>query len=551
MLPPEPASFGDLLRVHDGVYIDSLLQPGSLVRILGSQVPDRVQETFIAAQRAMVGGTLLATRRALKTGGVVASLGGGLHHAFRDRGERFCLFNDVAAAIAAERERGLDAPVLVVDLDLHDADGTRSLLAADPAAHLFTIQNRSDPDTATPNSTSLDLGSGVGDRDYLEAIRTHLPPLVARLEPRLVVYLAGADPAHDDEIGDWQITEQGMFERDRFVHDLVRGAPKDGGRIPLVVLLAGGYGQRAWRYAARYLAWALTGEEREPPSTEEVTLLRYRKLARRLGSFELSGEEPGDLRGDLGGDLGLSEEDLAIGLGGPRRPRRLLGFYSPQGLELALERAGILDRLRKRGYPRPTVELELENPAGDTLRLFGDERTTELLAEARVRIDRGTAPGFAFLRIESLQLQDPRAPFTAERPALPGQRYPGLGMLADAVALMILACDRLGLDGVVFVPSHYHLAGQGRQAARFLDPADEGRFRALEAALAGLPLAAATRAVHEGRVVDAATGGPVAFRPAPMVIPVSERLREKVAGDEYEAAAKAAAGGYRLALRPE
>ncbi|HSS49230.1 MAG TPA: hypothetical protein VLX28_09800, partial [Thermoanaerobaculia bacterium] len=203
-------------------------------------------------------------------------------------------------------------------------------------------------------------------------------------------------------------------------------------------------------------------------------------------------------------------------------------------LELALERAGLLDRVRALGFPHPVMEMDLDNPTGDTVRLFGDTHRRELLIEARARIDRGAIPGLVLLRIEWLLLQNPRAEFTADRPRLPGQSHPGLGMSQDIVALLILACDRLQLDGLVFVPAHYHSASQSRKWLRFLDPADEGVFQALRQALHGLPLSEATRAVAEKRVVDAGTGEPFVWRPMPMGLPVTDRFRALVDGEEYK-----------------
>jgi hypothetical protein len=166
--------------------------------------------------------------------------------------------------------------------------------------------------------------------------------------------------------------------------------------------------------------------------------------------------------------------------------------------------------------------------------VYGDRSRRELLIEARARIDRGALPGLALLRIEWLLLQNPRAEFTTDRPRLPGQSHPGLGMSQDIVALLILACDRLQLDGLVFVPAHYHSASQSRKWLRFLDPADEGLFRALHGLLHGLPLSEATRAVDEKRVVDARTGEPFVWRPMPMGLPVTDRFRTLVEGEDYK-----------------
>lgn len=537
---PGPASFRQLRRIHTDDYLDALNRPGALTRIVGFTVSEDVTDRVLEMQRLMVGGTIEAVGRAAASGGVAVNLGGGLHHAFADRGERFCAYNDIAAAIAELRARGDRSRVLVVDLDLHDGDGTRSLFASDPTVHTFSIHNHTSWEGEAVEATAVELGDGVGDAAYLEAVRTRLPPVFAAFRPELVVYLAGCDPAADDQIGDWKISAAGLLERDLFVLSLARDPAR---KLPVTVVLAGGYGLNAWRYSARFLAALLNrGTAIEPPTTEEAVLMRYRRLAQDL--------DPRALSSDSGQDdgWGLTAEDLDA-VSGTHRPHRFLGFYSLQGLELALERAGLFDRVRSLGFERPILEMDLLNPTGDTLRLFGDEARSELLIELRVRIDRGELPGFALLRIEWLQLQNPRAEFTAERPRLPGQSHPGLGVSQDVIALLVLACDRLQLDGLLFIPAHYHTASQGRKNLRFLDPEHEGVFRALTEPLHGLRLWEATGAIDEKRVVDAATGRPFAWRPMPMVLPVSDRLRARVEGEEYERKVAEAAGRFRFVLR--
>ncbi|MFY9820792.1 MAG: histone deacetylase, partial [Thermoanaerobaculia bacterium] len=548
---PVPATFRQLRRVHTDDYLDALNLPGALNRIAGLTLPEDLSDRVLAAQRFMVGGTLRAAALARESGGIAVNLGGGLHHAFAGRGERFCIYNDVATAIAELRTGGFAGRILVVDLDVHDGDGTRAIFARDPTVHTFSIHNQTSVDTEPAvEATAIELGFGVDDATYLDAVRSSLPPVFAAFQPAMVFYLAGADPAAGDQIGDWKISAAGLLERDRFVLDCSRGARGER-RLPLVIALAGGYGLDAWRYSARFFSVLLNrGRALEPPSTEEALLVRYRRLAQDFEPHELTGEPQ---RQD---DWGLTEEDVTAALGGLHRPRRFLGFYSPQGLELALERAGLLDRVRALGFAHPTMEMDLDNPTGDTVRLYGDTHRRELLIEARARIDRGALPGLALLRIEWLLLQNPRAEFTADRPRLPGQSHPGLGMSQEVVALLILACDRLQLDGLVFVPAHYHSASQSRKWLRFLDPADEGVFRALQQALHGLPLSEATRAVAEERVVDsgtgAGTGEPFLWRPMAMGLPVTDRFRGLVDGEEYKrkVAEEEARHVYRLRYDP-
>ena len=549
---PREVSFRTLCRVHRLSYLESLGDPAVITRVTGLELGERDRDRVIDIQRRMAGGTRLAVRLARGRNGIAFNLGGGLHHAFPDHGARFCLINDVAAAIAGERARGFDGPVLVVDLDQHDGDGTRAVFAADETVHTFSIHNASsgtDPDAVA--STDVELGSGVDDDTFLAVLRRRLPPVVAALRPRLAVYLAGTDVAAGDSIGDWKLTDEGVFARDRFVTELLRGDGRGEGRegrrvVPLVVVLAGGYGRDSWRYSARYLAWLLCGRDLEPPRSDEATLRRYRRLASLFQPAELTGDAA-----DAGpGDWRLSEDDVLGALGSDAVRRRFLAYYSPHGVELALERTGLFDRLRRLGFAHPNAVFDLDHPAGEMVRIYGDAERTELLIELRVRRDGRALPGFEMLRIEWLLLQNPRAAFTAERPPLPGQRHPGLGLLDDVAALLVLICDRLGLDGLLYVPSHYHLATQGRRVLRFLDPADEARFEAMSEALDALPLAEATRAVADRRLLDATTGERFELPAMPMVLPISERLRAHLEAGERERRLAAEKVRHRFELLP-
>jgi len=537
-----PASFRHLRRVHTDDYLDALNRPGSLTSIVGLSIGDEQTERILETQRVMAGGTLIATALALGSKGIAVNLGGGLHHAFAAKGERFCVFNDVAVAICELRARGFGGPVLIVDLDLHDGDGTRSIFAEDPTVHTFSIHNLTTSDERGRRAvaaTVIELLGEVRDEVYLDILRRHLPPVCDSVRPDLVFYLAGCDPAADDHLGNWKISPDGMLERDLFVLNLARGGSR---KPPMVVALAGGYGHGAWRYSARFFSALLRrGQPLELPDFEESTLLRYRRVAQETAPHELTGD-------GLTADWGLTEEDILPMTAGLHRPTRFLGFYSRQGLELALERSGVLDRLRSRGFAEPTVETELGNPAGDTVRIYGDRDHQELLIEARLLIDRREIPGMALLRIEWLLLQNPRLPFTVDRPRLPGQKHPGLGLVTDIIALLVVACDRLQLDGLLFVPSHFHTASQGRKHLRFVHPEHEGLIRALDHALAGLNLAEATNAVAEGRLVDAHTGKPFEWRPMPMVLPVSAALGEHLNESEYQKKVEEAAASYEFRL---
>jgi acetoin utilization deacetylase AcuC-like enzyme len=535
---PQPAALKNVLLVHSHEYMESLQHPETLTGILGVAVDDDELEKVLDLQRLMVGGTIQATRWALTSRCVAVNLGGGFHHASRAQGAGFCVFNDMAIAVARLRQRGFSEPVLIVDCDLHDGNGTREIFAADPTVYTFSIHNQHWGDTRGVAATSIALGAGVSDELYLGTLLKNLPGVFEEVRPGLVIYQAGCDVAADDGIGDWKISADGLLARDRFVADLVRSH-----RVPLVIVLGGGYGDEAWRYSARFLSWLLTGSPIEPPSNEELTLLRFRQIKASLDPANLTLTKEG-------GGWDLTEDDLVGLLPGVPRQTRFLQYFSRVGVEVLLERFGILQQIRARGFKSPFVHLELDHPLGQTLKIFGDPNRGELLVELRVHRNARAVPGFEVLELEWLLLQNPRERFADSRPVLPGQHHPGLGMLPEFFGWLVVLAETLSLDGVLFHPNHYHVAVVSRRHARFLEPRAEALFRALRDLLAGLPLYEASRAVDEGRVLDSGSGKPLQWEGWTMVLPTTGRLRERTEGAAYERAVDEARGGLSLNLAP-
>ncbi len=185
--------------------------------------------------RLMAGGTCVAADAALEDGRSM-HLGGGLHHAFANHGEGFCLFNDVAVAIRRlQRDRRL-AHAAVVDCDVHHGNGTAMIFAGDPTVFTFSIHQQHNYPLLKPAS-DLDIGlkDGAGDAEYLDRLHGALAA-VMRSHPQLIAYLAGADPFEHDRLGGLKLTKEGLRERDRMVADAAHSAG-----VPMVAVLAGGY----------------------------------------------------------------------------------------------------------------------------------------------------------------------------------------------------------------------------------------------------------------------------------------------------------------------
>ena len=238
VLEADAATDDDLLLAHDPLYVD---------RVKNGRMSDRELKAFglpwspglVERGRRSVGATIAAARVALDDGAAV-NLGGGTHHAFADAAKGFCSFNDVVIATRRLRTDGVVSRVLVVDLDVHQGDGTHSMLGADPETTCMSINGGANyPFRRVPGDVERDLPDGTGDDAYLATLEQLLPVALDRGRPDICFYLAGADPYEDDRLGRLALTKDGLAARDAMVRDCLglQG-------VPVVVLLAGGYGRR-------------------------------------------------------------------------------------------------------------------------------------------------------------------------------------------------------------------------------------------------------------------------------------------------------------------
>lgn len=221
-----------LRAVHDAALLDRIRTGQMTVREQrGLGLP--WSDVLVERGRRSVGGTLAAAHRALEHG-LGMNLGGGTHHAGRDFARGYCLFNDVAVAVARLRAEGLARRVVVVDCDVHQGDGTAHILGPDADAFTLSLHGaRNYPFQRIPSDLDVDLPSGTGDDDYLAALDDALDVALAGAYD-VAFYLAGADPWEGDRLGRLALTKPGLRARDELVLTRLR-------EIPTVVVLAGGY----------------------------------------------------------------------------------------------------------------------------------------------------------------------------------------------------------------------------------------------------------------------------------------------------------------------
>ncbi|MDP3811131.1 MAG: histone deacetylase [Hydrogenophaga sp.] len=244
LLEARPASDGELALVHTPTYIEAV-HTGTLPPAAQREIGFPWSPAMAERARRSVGATVQACRRALGGGGLAANLAGGTHHACADKGSGFCVFNDAAVAARlmqaeharANRARGM-LRVAIVDLDVHQGNGTARIFAHDDSVFTLSLHGAKNfPFRKEPSDLDVELPDGCGDAEYLDALERALEEMERRFEPGLVIYLAGADPHEGDRLGRLKLTFDGMEARDRRVMDWAWTR-----RLPLAFVMAGGYG---------------------------------------------------------------------------------------------------------------------------------------------------------------------------------------------------------------------------------------------------------------------------------------------------------------------
>jgi len=255
-----------LLLAHTAAYVADA-SAGTLDAARQREIGFPWSAAMVERSRRSAGATIEACRTALDEG-VAANLAGGTHHAYADKGGGFCVFNDAAIAARVLQRDGRVRHVAVIDLDVHQGNGTASILQSDPTIFTLSLHGEKNyPFRKEASDLDVGLPDGCGDDAYAEALQAALDQLFERFAPDLLIYLAGADPHEGDRLGRLKLSMDGLARRDALVFETAISR-----RLPVAVAMAGGYGNRiedtvavhaqtiglAARYHARYAGDGIT-----------------------------------------------------------------------------------------------------------------------------------------------------------------------------------------------------------------------------------------------------------------------------------------------------
>ncbi|HET9940790.1 MAG TPA: histone deacetylase [Candidatus Eisenbacteria bacterium] len=235
---PVPATRAQVARVHDEEYIEKLVR-GTLTELEEAILELPYSKKLVDASFLCAGGSILAARLARERGAAV-NFGGGFHHAFADHGEGFCVLNDVAIAIRDLLHDGTIQRAAVIDVDVHQGNGTAAIFRGDPSVFTFSIHEEDNyPLVKPPSDQDVGLDRGADGKVYLAALGHWVPRILESHRPDLVAYVAGADPFEEDQLGGLKLTREDLRARDKLVFDAARERS-----VPVAAYLAGGYAQR-------------------------------------------------------------------------------------------------------------------------------------------------------------------------------------------------------------------------------------------------------------------------------------------------------------------
>jgi acetoin utilization deacetylase AcuC-like enzyme len=239
VLIPEMVDYDELHLVHTSAYVKSIRDPMQVAHILKLEGVDPFDSHILEYFRIVTGGTLLATEYAIENRSIVFNLGGGFHHAHREKGGGFCLINDVAIA----REKYCkNLRCLIIDLDYHQGDGTLAIYETTPEVFTFSMHAGNWLESSKRENLDILLPDKCDGKEYMRILSSSLPVLINSFNPEFIFYIAGSDPYILDALGDLTLSREDMLKRNMFVFSLIKER-----NLPAVILAGGGYGDKSWK----------------------------------------------------------------------------------------------------------------------------------------------------------------------------------------------------------------------------------------------------------------------------------------------------------------
>jgi acetoin utilization deacetylase AcuC-like enzyme len=257
ILYPKPCDFSDIANVHTSIYIRKIQDPIYVNQALKIEINSIWDNSVLEYYKAVCGGTIYATYKAIELKKPVFNLGGGFHHAQPDKAEGFCLLNDIAIAIKKIKETTNLRKILIVDLDYHQGNGNTLIFKDDPEVYTFSIHADKWLDAKAVSNRDILIQSDISDEKYRLLVEENLNSIMDHFKPELIFYVAGSDPYIHDDLTDMSISRGMMLKRNLFV---LGSAQKFN--IPIIVLPGGGYGQKSWEIYYDFISTALKGKEK-------------------------------------------------------------------------------------------------------------------------------------------------------------------------------------------------------------------------------------------------------------------------------------------------
>ena len=530
---PDPVSLNELREFHSDDYLESVNDPEQLASIFGADPSELEVDELLYGQRRAVGGTIGAIRSSLKHKDMVGlNLGGGFHHAEPESGHGFCVYNDVGVAIKNLRREKFQGKIAIVDLDYHQGNGNAVAFTEDPSVAIYSIHGSVWTHVTGGHQKNIYIEEEVGDDHYLSTLESTFPKFLQEEKPELIIFLAGTDVLRRDPLGSFNLSPEGVLARDRFVLDLAHDQ-----RIPTTMVLAGGYGKEAVQTGVHTVMYLLGLGEKIKTRREDEIHQSFAEIAHHINPDQLQKEDSSDLR--------FTEGDILSTLKDHASPPKVLGYFTRYGVEWALERYGMLQKIRDLGFQNLKISVDVTDKERQMIRVHGQPKgqsgdSYHLLVEIvvhretlNVSFSNAANSSRDFLSVEWLLMQNPLESFSLEHPQIPGQDHPGLGISLEVQELLLQVCHRLELEGVLSRPSFYHIAAGSYPRYHFLNPKLEGRFLALQEILKDHSLVDATQWIEEKKL-SLADGSVVEWVGGDQVCPVNQELKDYFSSRDYQ-----------------